>query len=533
MTPVPASDAVAHGSTAGMAPEPWLGGTVWCHADQPRTIIAALDHAVRTHPGALALDTPEGSVTYQAFADLVEAAAEQLTGELGVRRGDRIAVALPNGLDLAVAIWACARAGLVLVGLPTRLQPPQWAHQLSASGASSALGGPGLWDRLVEAADQAGMAADLVRPVGDLLTGRRTAWRGPRPDDPGPDDVYALIFTSGTTGRPKGSMVTHRGTMHAAVTYIRTFDLTASDRTLLTFPLYYATAHMAQITPMMLVGGSCAVVEDVTPAGVVERCAADGITYLMVVPALWPMLLRTPGFTASDLPALRIGAFGGAPVPLTSIQQLRQRMPALRLYDAYGLTETHSPATILQDEEVNDHPGSVGRPIAGTAARVVDDEGRVLPRDTAGELQLRGPNITPGYWGDPAGTAAAIDPTGWFATGDVARIDVDGYVYLLDRKKDMIIRGGFNVYCVEVEYALVSHPDVVEAAVVVAPDRMGSEYVVAYVVAREGCVPDARALADHVRQQIADYAAPRRVHVVDALPRNRTGKIDKVALRAR
>lgn len=202
------------------------------------------------------------------------------------------------------------------------------------------------------------------------------------------------------------------------------------------------------------------------------------------------------------------------------------------MYDAYGLTETHSPATILRDEEMADRPGSVGRPIPGTQARVVDDDRRDVALDDPGELLLRGPNITPGYWGDPEATARAISPDGWFATGDLARIDVDGFVHLLDRKKDMIIRGGFKVYSVEVEYALVAHPDVVEAAVVGQPDRLGSEYVVAFVVAREGASIDQRALTDHVRERIADYAAPRFVHVVETIPRNRTGKVDKVALRA-
>jgi acyl-CoA synthetase (AMP-forming)/AMP-acid ligase II len=213
------------------------------------------------------------------------------------------------------------------------------------------------------------------------------------------------------------------------------------------------------------------------------------------------------------------------------VTALRERMPQLRLYDAYGLTETHSPATILIDAEFRRKPGSVGRPVPCAEARVVDDDGRDVPAGGAGELWLKGPMVTSGYYADSAATAEAITD-GWLHTGDLARLDEEGYVFILDRKKDMITRGGFKVYSVEVEYLLVSHPDIAEAAVFGVPDPLAYEAVAAYVVPAAERTVDVPTVQAWVNNRMADYAVPRFVRVVDTIPRNRTGKVDKVALRA-
>ncbi|HVF13142.1 MAG TPA: AMP-binding protein, partial [Acidimicrobiales bacterium] len=301
---------------AGLALEPWLGVQVRCYPDRVRTIVEALDRAVRLFPDVVALETAEGDVTYSELADLVEGAAERLLEE-GLAPGDRIAVCLRNGLDIVVAIWAAARAGLVFVGLSTRLAPTQWAYMLSHSGASLALGDPELADGLRVAGAEAGMAADRVREVGDHLTGRRRPWRGPALAFPAEDRTYAVIYTSGTTGRPKASQVVHRGTMHSATAYVRTLALTAGDRTAIVFPLYYVTGHVAQVTPMMLVGGTSVTVAEVVPREFVRLIGERRITYLMVVPSIWPLLLRDPAFGWPDLAHVEIGAFGGSPVPIS------------------------------------------------------------------------------------------------------------------------------------------------------------------------------------------------------------------------
>jgi acyl-CoA synthetase (AMP-forming)/AMP-acid ligase II len=281
---------------------------------------------------------------------------------------------------------------------------------------------------------------------------------------------------------------------------------------------------------MMLVGGTSVTVAEVVPRDLVQLIGERRITYLMVVPSLWPLLLRVPGFRWPDLAHVEVGAFGGSPVPISTVTTLRQRMPQLRLFDAYGLTETHSPATILLDAEFRRKPGSVGRPVPGAETRVVGDDGRDVAAGEPGELWVRGPMVTAGYYRDPESTAAAITD-GWLHTGDWVRIDDEGYVYVLDRKKDMIMRGGFKVYSVELEYVLVSHPDIAEAAVFGLPDRVAYEAVAAYVVPASGRTVAAAAVQQWVAARMADYAVPRHVRVVDSIPRNRTGKIEKQALR--
>ena len=512
-----------------LVPETWLGGPVRCYPDRVRTIVEALDRAVRLFPDRVALETPEGDVTYAELGELVEGAAERLAEE-GLEPGDRLAVCLRNGLDIVVAIWAAARAGLVFVGLSTRLQPPQWAYMLAHSGASLVLGHPEFAAGLREAGAEAGLAGDRVREVGDHLTGRRRPWRGDAVPFPDEDRTYGVIYTSGTTGRPKASQVVHRGTVHSAIAYVRTLALTPTDRTAIVFPLSYVTGHVAQVTPMMLVGGTSVTVAEMVPREFVQLLARRRITYLMVVPSIWPLLLRVEAFRWPDLEHTEIGAFGGSPVPISTVAALRRRMPQMRLYDAYGLTETHSPATILLDSEFRRKPGSVGRPVPCAAVRVVDDDGRDVACGEPGELWVRGPMVTPGYYGDPEATAAAITD-GWLHTGDLARLDEEGYVYILDRKKDMITRAGFKVYSVELEYLLVSHPDIAEAAVFGVPDRLTYESVAAYVVPAAGRGVEPADVQAWVAARMADYAVPRHVRVVESIPRNRTGKIDKNALR--
>lgn len=512
----------------GLVLEPWLGTLVRCYPERPRTIVELLDRAVARFPERCCLVTPEGTVSYREFAELVEGAAARLRAE-GLTPGDCIAVCLRNGLEIAVAIWACARAGVILVALNTRLRARQWAYMLAHSGARIALAHPEFLAELRSAAAEAGLAPRAVRPMGDRLLGLRLAW-DPRASFPDEDATYAVIYTSGTTGRPKASRVVHRCTIHSAIAYLRTLALTGEDRSAITFPLFYITAHIAQIAPLMLVGGVCVTVAEFEASAYVRLLVEQRITYLMVVPSVWPLLLRQPAFCAAELSHVTVGAFGGSPMPRASVDALRVRMPQLRLFDAYGMTETHSPATILLDHEFRRKPGSVGRPLPTCDARIISDNGSVLAPNEPGELELRGPMITPGYYGDDTATATAIID-GWLRTGDLARIDAEGYVYLLDRKKDVITRGGFKVYSLELEYLLLAHPAIEQAAVVGLPDRTGYEQVAAVIVPAPGRTITRREIRRHVADHMASYAVPHQIRIVTELPRNRTGKVVKTELR--
>ena len=265
---------------------------------------------------------------------------------------------------------------------------------------------------------------------------------------------------------------------------------------------------------------------------VARRMAEEEVTYFMGVPAMFGLLLREGDATFSHaaLPQLRLAAYGGAPFPAAWVSEIRRRMPQMRMVEVYGLTETHSPATMLYDHEFWRRPGSVGRAIPCMDLKVVDDAGTEVPVGEPGELLLKGANVTTGYFDDSAATEDAF-VDGWFRTGDLARIDDEGYLFLLDRKKDMIQRGGFKVYGVELEYLLASHPDVVEAAVVGVPAGIAGEDVVAFLVLHEGSPVTPLDVRHWVAERAADYQVPRHIRVVAGLPRNPTGKVDKVALR--
>ncbi len=512
------------GATVGLVEEQWLGTTVRCYAGRPLTLVEALDDAVRTTPDIVAVVDGETPVTYAELAALVEGAAAALNAQ-GLQPGDRLAVALHNSLDAIVAIWACARGGFVCVGLPTRMQPAQWTYVLEHSAPSLVLTHPEYAEGLAIAAP----AGLRVEPVGDLLSAP-APWQGSAIAFPDQDATYMTVYTSGTTGRPKAIAMVHRCAVHSAIAYVRQMGLAAGDRTPITFPLYYVTGHVAQVLPMMLVGGTSYPVVDLSPSDLTRLLREEHITYVMVTPSLWPLLLRDPGFSFPDLAHLRVGAFGGSPVPLSMVAGLRRAMPQLRLYDAYGLSETHSPATILLDAEFQRRPGSIGRPVPCADVRVVDQSGRDLPAGEAGELLIRGPMITTGYVGDPEATAEAI-VGGWLHTGDYCRVDDEGFVYLLDRMKDVVIRGGFKVYSVELEYLLVSHPDIEQAAVFGVPDRIAYEAVASYVVPRRGTTVTPAQVRAFVQERMSDYAVPRHVRLVDVIPRNKTGKVEKALLR--
>jgi len=511
--------------------EPWLGAQVLSYPDRPRTVVDVLDGAVAAFGDRTALRAPEGDLTYAEFAEVVEGAVERLTDE-GLTAGDRLAVAARNGLDLAVALFACARGGFVMVGLNLRLRAPQWAYMLRHSGARLALGQPEALDELRAAGAQAGMAATAVRDVGDRFRGRRRPWAydaGQRPDEAA---AFAVVYTSGTTGRPKASRVVHRCSVHSAMSYVEVVGLAGHDRTAVLFPLYYISGLHAHVLPMMLVGGTSVLVADASAHDFVELLARERITWMYTVPSMWQLLLREDGFTASALPDLRRGAFGGSPFPTTLLDSIRQRFPRVRLTDIYGLSETHSPATMLRDEEFTAKRGSVGRPLPCMEAKVVDDSGHEVPAGDPGELLLRGSLVTTGYDGDDEATRAAIS-AGWLRTGDLARMDPDGYVFILDRKKDMITRGGNKIFSVEVEQLLLTHPAIADAAVVGIPDPIAFEAVAAYVVPADGTQLTRRDVQRWVAERMSDYAVPRQVRVVDEIPRNRTGKILKADLRQR
>jgi acyl carrier protein len=513
---------VEPGVTAGRFPltvvtQTWNGGPALSYAGRPLTVVDVLDQAVRRDPHRVLFLLPDGtSLQRRDFADLVEGAAARLRAR-GLGPGDVVAVAARNGLELAVAQFACARAHLLLCGLNVHQAPALWEWLVQSSGA-----------RLVLASPEFAAALSGAEDAASVLLGPGQPWAyDPGRDRPDEAATYCLVHTSGTTGRPKASRVVHRCSVHSAMSYAHLLDLGPDDVSAVLFPLYYISAMHAHVLPALLTGGACLLLPAATPAAYVSALAEHRVTWAYAVPSFWQLVLRRGGLSAERLPHLRRVGMGGSPWPPGMERDLRERLPRTRLYDVYGLSETHSPATMLLDEDFARHAGTIGRVLPCMEARVDATTGE------AGELLLRGSLVTTGYEGAPDATAAAISPDGWFRTGDVARIDGDGFVTVLDRVKDMVNRGGHKVFSAELERVLLEHDGVADAAVVGVPDSVGEELVAAFVVPEPGAEVDPAALRRHVGAALADYAVPRFVHLVDDLPRGATGKTDKQVLRER
>ncbi len=490
-----------------------------CYAHRPHSVVEILEQALATSADdVLLIDPARGTTTtYDGFARLVEGAAAGLL-DRGLRPGERVAVLARNGLEAAVAIWACARAALVHVGIPVDAPPARVAALLELTGASLLLAQPGLRD--------AAPAGICVADAAEVLLGREILWQHGQPL-PDQDTTYSLIPTSGTTGHPKAVQVTGRMLGHAAAFYSRTLGLTRRDRTAIHLPFAWVSGHVTQLAPAMLSGGSSVTMATFSAQQLIAVAAEHSVTWLDVVPSIWELLLRADGFVLPTLSELRLAVYGGAPAPPGTLERLRERLPQLRLFDVYALSETCAPVTCLHDAEALRRPGSVGRPAAYCDVRLVGPDGNDLPRGEPGEVWVRSPAVTPGYWG---GAQTPVTADGWLRTGDLGRMDDEGYLFVGGRVVDLIIRGGVNIYPAEVERALLATGLLSDAVAVGIPSTVTGHNVGAAVVAAPGTEPDRHVLQAAVRAALGAHAVPRPLRVVDELPRNRNGKVDRAAV---
>ena len=453
---------------------------------------------------------------HDALAQHAVAAAGRLR-ELGVAPGDRVAILLPNGWEYVAGYLGIQLAGAVAVPVNTRFTASEIEHVLADSGSQIVLTNAPLVKGAVDvgeivAAPSREVDLDTLDP--SVLPGLLR--RG--------DDVAQLLYTSGTTGKPKGAMQTHVNVLFNAVSVRSQAGAAPGERTLIAAPLFHATGLVSQLVGFLAAGGCCVLMPAFRAEGALRLLVEERITVFAGVAAMLRLMLTVD---APDLPALRLFVMGGAPVPETFPAEMAVRMPKLVLGNVWGLTEATSMVTYTDAGDYLARPWSVGRAVPGVEIGISLDGGPPADlRDVAGELCIRGPIVTAGYWGNPEATAASyVD--GWLHTGDVGSIDADGYVRVLDRLKDMIIRGGENIYSLEVENALSAHPDVAEVAVVGVPDPIFDERVRAVVVPRPGSSPTVASVREHAATVLADFKVPAEVRFVVELPRNPSGKVLK------
>ncbi len=507
--------------------EQWLGGPARSFPNRPGSVAEIFDRAVRTWPDAQAARDAAGAVRYAELARRVAGCVTALRAA-GLRAGDTVTVAAANSVDYLVVVLASARSGVVLSGVNLKLAPARWADLMRSGRTALAVADAPRIDTLRGAADTAGAA---VLPLADLARNAAT-WAELTEPWPAETDHFQLVHTSGSTGRSKTSRVVNRCSVHSGMSYQRVLQLRPGEVTAVLFHLGYISALHAHVLPALLAGGCVLLVDTPTPRSYLPLLAEHGVVWAYAVPSWWQLALREPGLNAAALPRLRLLGAGGSTFGAELEHGLRAALPDTGLLNVYGLSETHSPATILRDAEFVDRPGSVGRALPCMEASVRAPDGAVVPPGEPGEVWLRGSLVTTGYDGMPQATAAAITPDGWFRSGDVGRCDADGYLWILDRLKDMINRAGQKVYSVEVEEVLRRHPAVADAAVVAAPDPRAQERVAAFLELVPGAAVQPAEIRRHVREQLASWAVPSIVEMLDELPRNPTGKVDKPALRA-
>ncbi|MFJ1829628.1 acyl-CoA synthetase [Streptomyces sp. NPDC088178] len=490
------------------------------------TVDGVVARSARRTPGRTALRYTERSWTYAELDTAVSTAAAVLTGEHGLRPGDRVASYAHNSDAYLIGYLACARAGLVHVPVNQNLTGDDLTYILQQSGSALVLTDPDLAGRIP--------GAFSVRALRDAPDSLLDAVAVPRPfvpeRAPAADDLVQLLYTSGTTALPKGAMMTHGALVHEYVSAITALDLRATDRPVHSLPLYHSAQMHVFLLPYLAVGATNIILD--TPDvdrifDLVETGRADSV---FAPPTVWIGISRHPGFTTRELGGLRKAYYGASIMPVPVLERLRERLPALGFYNCFGQSEIGPLATVLGPDEHEGRMDSCGRPVLFVEARVVDEDGREVPDGTAGEVVYRSPQLCTGYWDRPEETAEAFRD-GWFHSGDLAVRDTEGFFTVVDRVKDVINSGGVLVASRQVEDALYTHPAVAEAAVVGLPDERWIEAVTAVVVLR-GEATEAE-LIGHARERLAHFKAPKRVLFVDELPRNASGKILKRDLRDR
>ncbi len=444
----------------------------------------------------------------------------------GIGQGDRVAILAANSVEYLELLFAVAALGAIAVPLNIRLADEELAYQLADSGSSLIVADP----------EHAGRAARLLRhdtPRAALCLAELPAGAGAEPPPlPAVDAALPCLicYTSGTTGRPKGAVLTQENLFWNAVNDTLALELTAADRFLALLPLFHIGGIGAFALPVLFAGGTVVVPRRFEPGEALRLIAAERITVLMGVPTMHDAIRRHPDFPRADLGAVRWWYSGGAPCPPALIEDLLAR--GLPFGQGYGLTETAPTVLMLGRGDHRERAGSVGKPVLFTAARVAGPAGKDVPAGAVGELLVRGPNVFRGYWNQPEATAAAFRD-GWFRTGDLARTDADGFYHIVGRRTDLIISGGENIYPLEVEQALARHPAVVEVAVVGAPDPRWGEAPVAFVVLHAGRRLAAEALREHCAARLVRYKCPREIAFLPELPRTASGKVAKAALARR
>jgi long-chain acyl-CoA synthetase len=490
------------------------------------SISSLLEQAAADHPEHAALRMDDLVLSY---AQLREAAGRMsaLLASLGVEPGDRVGLMLPNVPAFPIAFYGALAAGAIVVPMNPLLKSREVSYYLGDSGAKvvvawhaaageAAKGAADAGAQMIaaETPDLSGLLADIGAVLG--------------PSDRGDLDDAVILYTSGTTGRPKGAELTHAGLVRNAEVSRNLFGVRPSDVIMGCLPLFHVFGLTCGLNVSVATAATLTLLPRFDPAKALEIMQRDQVTLFEGVPTMYAAMLHLPEADPAQAATLRLCASGGAAMPVEILRAFEEKFGCIIL-EGYGLSETSPVASFNHPDKVR-KAGSIGTPIEGVEMRLIDDDWNTVPEGEIGEIAIRGHNVMKGYWNKPEATAEAIKGAGevgggWFRTGDMARVDEDGYYFIVDRKKDLIIRGGYNVYPREIEEVLHEHPAVAEVAVIGIPHPDLGEEVGAAVALKPGASATPDELRAFARERVAAYKYPRQVWLVDALPKGPTGKI--------
>ncbi|OMP66375.1 class I adenylate-forming enzyme family protein [Domibacillus epiphyticus] len=510
-----------------------FGRNVSVYSARPSNVYEMFNQSAVKFPDREAVIQDGKRISYYQLKNIVEKAAGNLQ-RLGVKKGERVAMLLGNHIEFIITALACAKIGAVFVPLNTKLTINELSYMIGHSGAVAIITSKKYLPEIGGWVKKSSLRLCL------LIDGKEEGWLsfqeemgraavsfGVALTDQMP--LY-ILYTSGTTGLPKGGIGSHINVIHSAISYREVMQSDESTRTLIAIPLFHVTGLIGQLFHMLLVGGAIILLERYSTVPYIQTVAKEKATFLFNVPTIYIMMMDHESFRNHSYEHVKTIAYGGAPISAETVKTIRTHFPHASLHNAYGATETTSPTTVMPREYGMDKIASVGLPVPVAEIKTVKTDGRVCAPDEVGELYIKGPMVVPGYWENDEANKKAFDDDGFWKSGDLARIDPDGFVYIMDRKKDMINRGGEKIYSIEVENALYRHPKVLEASVVGMEDPLFGEYVKAYVVKKPESDVTESELIQFAKEQLADYKVPKEIEFLDELPRNAGGKVLKTRL---
>ena len=485
-----------------------------------------LDRAAADHPDHPAIRLDDLVLTYGQL----RAAAGRMSALLaahGVQPGDRVGIMLPNVPAFPISFYGALAAGAVVVPMNPLLKSREVAYYLGDSGARVVLAWHAAAGEAAKGAADAGAQAIAVQTpdLADLLADYEPVWSDPGWSDPGRDgdDDAVILYTSGTTGQPKGAELTHAGLVRNAELTAQTLLKNSTDDVMMgCLPLFHVFGLTCGLNATVAAANTLTLLPRFDPAKALAIIGRDAVTIFEGVPTMYAAILHLPDADPAMAATLRVCISGGASLPVEVLRGFEEKFGCMIL-EGYGLSET-SPVASFNLPDIERKPGSIGVPIEGVQMRLVGDDGQPVPAGEIGEIAIRGHNVMKGYWNKPEATAEAITD-GWFRTGDMAKVDSDGYYYIVDRKKDLIIRGGYNVYPREIEEVLHEHPAVAEVAVIGIPHPELGEEVAAAVALKPDATATPEELRAFARDKMAAYKYPRQIWLVETLPKGPTGKI--------